>query len=281
LNGVVFNPDKLLRTPAIETRQVLKRDDVILYALGVGATALPFTYEVGLKVLPTMPVVMAYPGFVWRELDVGINWRQVLHGETSVIIHNPLPVAGELVGHTTFGPVFDKGKEKGAVAYQTREIKLADGTRLATVRNGAMLRGDGGFGGSSQGQPQPHAVPDRTADDTIVLPTTENQALIYRLSGDRNPLHIDPVVAKAAGFPGPILHGLASFGVAGRGVLAALCDNDPACLRRLDVRFSSPVYPGETIRIEIWREEQGRASFRATAQERGLNVLNNGYAEFV
>jgi acyl dehydratase len=144
-----------------------------------------------------------------------------------------------------------------------------------------MLRAEGGFGGSSLEQPKPHAIPDRPADDTMLLPTAENQALIYRLSGDRNPLHIDPAVAKAAGFPGPILHGLASFGVAGRGVLAALCGNDPTRLRRLDVRFSSPVYPGETIRIEIWRGDQGRASFRATAQERGQSVLNNGYVEFV
>jgi len=276
---MALDPDKLLKL-RLETRQRVERSATILYALGVGATELPFVYEEGLRALPTMAVTMAYPGFVWRNLNLGVDWQRVLHGETSVVLHAPLPVEGEVVGHTTFGPIFDKGADKGAVAYQTREIYLADGTHIATVCNGTFLRGDGGFGGTSEGQPKPHRIPDRSPDIALALPTATNQALIYRLSGDLNPLHIDPAVAHAAGFRKPILHGLASYGVVGRAILSVLCGNVPERLKRLDVRFSSPVFPGETIRTEIWRESAGRAVFRAVCDEREQTILNNGYVEF-
>jgi acyl dehydratase len=270
--------------PPIETRQTLTRADVVLYALGIGSTELPFVYEEGLRTLPTMAATLAYPGFIWRDPRFGINWRRVLHGETSVTIHTPLPAEGELIGLTTIGPIFDKGVEKGAIACQTREIHLSDGAHLATVRNTTMLRDEGGFGGSPDGQPRPHPIPERKADIVHILPTAANQAMIYRLSGDLNPLHIDPAVAAAAGFPRPILHGLATYGLAGRAILATLCDNEPERLKRLDVRFSSPVFPGETIEVEVWRDgadnDKGRAAFRATVRERDEIVLNNGYAEF-
>jgi acyl dehydratase len=190
-------------------------------------------------------------------------------------------VEGEVLGRATFGPIFDKGAAKGAVAYQTREIYLADGTHVATVRNASFLRSEGGFGGNSEGQPKPRAIPERAPDVAVALATATNQATIYRLSGDLNPLHIDPAVAQAAGFPRPILHGLATYGVVGRAILAALCDNMPERLKRLDARFSNPVFPGETIRTEIWHAGVGMAAFRAIAAERGQIVLNNGYAEFV
>lgn len=280
-----FDPQMIEAMPPLETRQQLSWKDVALYALGVGADELPFVYEAGIKALPTMAVVLAYPGFVWRDPRFGIDWTKILHGETSVIIQNPLPVAGEVVGKTSFGPFFDKGPAKGAVAIQTRHIQLADGTPIATVRNTTMLRGNGGFGGSADGQPQPHAIPDRPADIVHALPTAANQALLYRLSGDFNPLHIDPAVAASAGFSRPILHGLGSYGVAGRVILARLCDNDPARLKRLDVRFSSPVFPGETLTVEIWLEAAAdgieRAAFRAQVRERGVTVLNNGYVEYL
>jgi len=152
---------------------------------------------------------------------------------------------------------------------------------LATTTMTTLLRGDGGFGGTSEGMAVPHALPgDRAPDLVRVLPTATNQALIYRMSGDLNPLHIDPEVARAAGFERPILHGLATYGIAGRALIAGLMDNDPARLKRLDVRFSSPVYPGETISTEIWRDGDGRASFRSIAVERNVVVLNNGLVEF-
>lgn len=277
---MTIDPAALEARPPIVSRQTVTKRDVMLYALGVGADELEFVYEENLQMLPSMATTLAYPGFVWKEFDLGADWKKVLHGETSIEIHRPLPVEGELVGETRFGPFFDKGADKGTVAYQTREIRDADGTLLVTVRNGSFLRGDGGQGGSSEPQPKPRPLPERTADEVITLTTSANQALIYRLSGDYNPLHVDPEVAKAGGFDRPILHGLATFGVAGRAVLAALCDNQSSRLKRLDVRFASPVYPGETIRTEIWRESDGVASYRASVVERDLVVLNNGYVEY-
>ncbi|MDB5698246.1 MAG: MaoC family dehydratase [Alphaproteobacteria bacterium] len=280
-----LDPQRLLSLPPQETRHSFTVRDTILYALGVGADDLRFLYEDGLQALPTMAVVLAYPGFFWRNPAYGIDWKKILHGETSVELAGPLPVEGDLIGRTTIDAIYDKGADKGAIVLSSRRIEDASGTHLATVRNTLFLRGDGGFGGQSEGAPRPHPVPaDRAPDHVVTLSTAENQALIYRLSGDYNPLHADPAVAAAAGFPRPILHGLCTYGVAGRALLAALCGNDPARMRRMDVRFSSPVFPGETIKVEIWRENGNgdaisRAAFRATAEERGVLVLNNGYAE--
>jgi acyl dehydratase len=281
-----FDPQVLLDLPPIETRQKINPFKVMLYALGIGADELPFVYEEGLQVLPTMAVVMTYPGFIWRDPAFNVTWQKILHAETSAVLHRPLPTEGELIGKTTFGPILDKGADKGAIVYQTREIYTQDGVHVATVRNTSFLRGDGGFGGSPEGQPVPHAIPDRTPDIVVPLTTKDDQALIYRLaSGDMNPLHADPAVAKAAGFDRPILHGLATYGVAGRALLGALADNDPARIRRIDARFSSPVFPGETIETAIWREDDGpnglkSAAFRCRVVERDLIVLNNGYVEF-
>lgn len=277
---MAIDPAALAARAPIVSRQILTKRDVMLYALGVGSDELSFVYEENLQMLPSMATTLAYPGFVWKEFDLGADWKKVLHGETSIEIHRPLPVEGELVGETTFGPFFDKGADKGTVALQKREIRDAAGNLLVTVRNSSFLRGDGGQGGSSEPQPKPRPLPDRPADEVVTLTTAANQAMIYRLSGDYNPLHIDPEVAKAGGFDRPILHGLATFGVAGRAVLAALCDNQSERLKRLDARFASPVYPGETIRTEIWREGEGVASYRASVVERDVVVLNNGYVVF-
>jgi len=277
---MAIDPEALVARPPIVTHQSLTKRDVMLYALGVGADELTFVYEEELQMLPTMATTLAYPGFVWKDFDLGADWRKVLHGETSIELHRPLPVEGELVGSTTFGPIFDKGADKGAVCFVTREIRDAAGALVATIRNSSFLRGDGGRGGSSEPQPKPRPMPEGEPDEVVTLPTALNQAMIYRLSGDYNPLHIDPEVAKAGGFDRPILHGLATFGVAGRAVLQALCDNKSARLKRLDARFASPVFPGETIRTEIWREGQGRAAYRAKVVERDLVVLNNGYVEY-
>lgn len=277
---MAIDPEALLAREPIVTRQTLSPRDVMLYALGVGAQELPFVYEDGLKVLPTMATVLAYPGFVWKDFDLGADWKKVLHGETSIELHRPLPTEGELVGETRFGPIFDKGAGKGSVCYQTREIRDGSGELVATVRNSSFLRGDGGQGGSDETQPKPRPIPEREPDEVVTLTTAENQAIIYRLSGDYNPLHIDPAVAQAGGFDRPILHGLATFGVAGRALVRALCNNQTARVKRIDVRFASPVYPGETIRTEVWREGDGKAAFRAIVEERNQIVLNNGYVEF-
>ncbi|WP_260580814.1 MaoC family dehydratase [Sphingopyxis sp. PET50] len=276
---MAIDPAFLLAMPPIVTRQTLTRRDTILYALGIGATELDFTYEAGLKALPTMAVTLGYPGFIWRDPALGANWQKILHGEQSTILHAPLPVEGEITGTTRIEALFDKGADKGAIAMVTREIHDGAGTHLATSRAMTFLRGDGGFGGSGEGAPVPHPVPERAPDAVVTLTTAANQAQIYRLSGDLNPLHIDPDVARGAGFDGPILHGLATYGVIGRALLAARCGNDPARLKRIDGRFSSPVYPGETIETAIWDEAGGRLAFRARVVERDRIVFTNGYAE--
>lgn len=270
---------KLLSMPPIVTRQTLTPRDTILYALGVGASELEFLFEERLKALPTMAVTLGYPGFIWRDPALGANWQKVLHGEQSTILHAPLPVEGEIVGSTVIEALYDKGADKGALAMVTREIHDGAGTHLATSRSMTFLRGDGGFGGSAEGAPAPHAIPDRAPDDVVTLTTAANLAQIYRLSGDLNPLHIDPDVARGGGFDAPILHGLATYGVIGRALLSARCDNDPVRLKRLDGRFSSPVYPGETIETSIWDEGSGKLAFRARVVERDKIVFTNGYAE--
>jgi len=275
-----LDPERLLSQPPVEAVTALTKRDAILYALGVGASELQFVYEENLKALPTMAAVLGYPGFMWREPKYGLDWKRILHGEMALELHAPLPVEGEVRGVTTIGPIFDKGADKGAVIYSTRRIYDAFGALVATVGGATFARGDGGFGGSAAGQPEPHPIPQRAPDVIHEIATAENQALIYRLSGDYNPLHIDPAVAKAGGFPRPILHGLCSYGVAGRSILAVLCGNEPTRLRRLNLRFSNPVFPGETIRTEIWREAEGRAAFRSSVVERGVVVLNNGLAEY-
>lgn len=288
MEGVAFDPARLV---ALEPWEIPHRYDVrdtILYALGVGGAAGPdpdlrYLYEEDLQALPTMAVVLAYPGYWQRNPEYGIDWKRNLHGEQSVIFHKPLPPSGEVVGKFRIKAIYDKGVEKGSLLYNERQIfDAAAGDLLATVTQGSFLRGNGGAGTvATDPVPVPHPMPaDRAADYIVDLPTRPEQAIIYRLSGDMNPLHIDPEVAKFAGFPGPILHGLCTYGLAGRAVIAALCEGDGARLRRLDVRFSSPVFPGETVSVEIWREQPGRAALRARVAARDVVVLNNGYVEY-
>jgi acyl dehydratase len=229
-----------------------------------------------------MCCVLAAPGFWQREEQFGIEWRKVLHGEQSVTIHRPLPIAGDVRSVLTTEAVYDKGDGKGALIYTVRKLfEKSSGELLATVRQGSFLRGNGGQGGLTDGAPKPHPIPDdRAADIVLPLQTRPEQGLIYRLSGDYNPLHADPAAAKASGFTGPILHGLASYGVVCRALISALCGDDANRLKRADVRFSSPVYPGDTIITEIWRDGPGKASFRARVDERDVLVINNGYAEY-
>lgn len=260
--------------------------DTILYALGLGAGSDPmdeadlrFVYEEGLAALPTMAVVLGYPGFWVKDPATGVDWKKVLHGEQGIVLHKPLPAAGTVIGRTRVDEIVDKGAGKGALMYSTREvIDKATGALLATLTSTSFMRGDGGFGGPSGPSPEPHALPTRAPDLSVDLRTLPQAALIYRLSGDYNPLHADPKVAAAGGFPRPILHGLCTFGVAGRAILKACCGNDPGKLRSIKVRFSAPVFPGETIRTEIWRDGKS-LSYRARVVERDLVVLNNGLAE--
>jgi acyl dehydratase len=281
-----LDPGHLLSYRIPEIVQDLTRRDTILYALSVGLGADPmdedqlrFVYEDGLEALPTMAVVLGYAGFWLKHPDTGVDWVKVVHAEQGLRLHRPLPVEGRLVGRTRVTGLVDKGAGKGALLYSEREVRDADGGLLATLEQTTFLRGDGGCGGSTGPAKVPHPTPERAPDLAIDLPTLPAQALIYRLNGDWNPLHADPAVARKAGFERPILHGLATFGVVGHALLKGLCGYRPERLRAIDGRFSAPVYPGETIRTEIWHGPGGIAAFRARAAERDVVVLANGRAE--
>lgn len=275
--------EKLLNYPIPEVRQALRWQDTALYNFSVGLgqdptdeRQLDFLYEPRLKAMPSMPVVLGAPGFWSRNEDTGISWKQILHGEQGVVLHRPLPVEGEIIGRSRITGLVDRGEGKGALMYSEREvIDSRTGDKLATLTSTSFLRGDGGFGGPSGPVKRPHPEPERAPDHTLDLATRPEQALVYRLNSDLNPLHIDPAVARDAGFPRPILHGLCTFGTVCHALLRQLCGYDPARFGRMELRFSSPVFPGETIRTEIW-EEEGGAAFRARVVERDKVVVSNG-----
>jgi acyl dehydratase len=289
-----FDYETLCNWPIPVATQSYSARDTILYALGVGAAMsnpvpaddLKFVFEQNLAALPTMGAVLATGPFWMQDPATGIDWKRILHGEQMLTVHKPLPPQGTVRAVSTVDEIYDKGADKGAVMYLSRRLFDASsdagrGELLMTIRSACFMRGNGGFGGRADGAPKPQVVPDERAPDLMLdLSTRPEQAAIYRLSGDDNPLHIDPAVARAANFERPILHGLCTYGVAGRAVLKLLCGNEPARLRRLDVRFANPLFPGETIRTEVWREGRGRAAFKARAVERDVVVINNGLAEF-
>ncbi len=263
--------------------------DTMLYALGVGighdpldTDALRHVYEPQLRALPTLAVVLGSPGFWAKDPATGIDWVRVLHGEQSLELLAPLPAAGTVIGTTRVTALVDKGAGKGALMYSERDISdAASGQRLAVSRSVSFLRGDGGF--SERGQPSDPApparrpTPDAAPDQVCELTTRPESALIYRLSGDYNPVHADPAVAKAAGFERPILHGLCSFGVTGHALLRTLCGWDASRLKEIGARFSSPVYPGETLRVEMWQRGEV-VQFRTRVVERDVVVLSHGSA---
>jgi acyl dehydratase len=240
---------------------------------------LAFVYEKNLKVLPTYALVQGYSAYWLRQPDLGITWTHVVHGEQGLMLHEPVAPQGNVIGRTRILDVVDKGAGKGALVYSERAIiDKASGRKLATLKQTTFCRADGGFGGPKREVPPPHALPTRKPDGVCDLTTRPEMALIYRLSGDINPLHADPEFAKAAGFPRPILHGLATFGLAGHALLKAVCGYDPARLTAISGRFSAPVYPGETIRTEFW-DDAGVVGFRARVVERDAIVIDNGRAQ--
>jgi acyl dehydratase len=265
--------------------------DTMLYALGLGfgqdpmdRGALRFVYEEELQAVPTMAAVMGSPGIWWRDPKTGADAVKLVHGEQDVRVLRPLPVKGCVTARNRVVSLTDKGAGKGAVAVVLRTlVDAASGDTVAESRNVTFLRGDGGFsadGGQSDPGPEPlPAVPERAADVEVSYATRPEAALIYRLSGDVNPLHADPEVAAKAGFDRPILHGLCTYGMAGRAVIEQVLDHDAARLKRLALRFTSPVWPGETVRYELWREGGALLRLRASVDARKTVVLNNGLVE--
>jgi acyl dehydratase len=285
--GGAFDPDALLSRPPRVTRQHYGRRDTILYALGVGAgiedpgdpAELRFIYERDLLALPTLAIVLAAPPFWFDDPELGIDWKRVLNAGQELCLERPLPVEGNVCTRLAIDAVWDKGPERGALLESSRTLVDEAGITLAKITQTHFLRGNGGFGGPLQPRVPEILVPtSRPPDQVVDLPTRPDQALIYRLSGDYNPLHVDPEIAKSAGFARPILHGSCTFGIVGRAVLRSAAGNDPGRLRRFGARFSSPVYPGETIRTEIWQNGND-AVFRARVIERDVVVLDRGTAQ--
>jgi acyl dehydratase len=282
---MAFSYDKILNWPFDEVVETYAMRDSVIYALGLGfgfnptdPDELKYVYENGLQTFPTMPVVLGHPGPWMTDPESGIDYVKVLHGEQHLEIHQDLPVEGTVVAQNKVIDVIDKGEDKGALIISERKLyEQASGDLLCTQKSVIFARGNGGFGGPVTASPKPHALPDREPDATVDIPTSPQAALLYRLNGDYNPLHADPAIAEKAGFKAPILHGLASFGIAARAVLQSLNNSDSSRLRSFGLRFSAPVYPGETIRTEIWRDGN-EISFRARVPERDVIALNNGLA---
>lgn len=261
--------------------------DSALYALGLGMGSdpvdeaeLPFVYEHrgNQKAMPSQVVVLArFPG--WSMLNLGLDTVRIVHGEQSFRILRPIAPEGEIECRHRISQVIDKGLGKGALLYlETTITDARSGETVAISNSVTFARGDGGCGGPGGKPNDPHPIPERAPDAVVEYETLPQQALIYRLSGDYNPLHADPAVATKAGFGRPILHGLCTFGMAARAILKSFCDFDPSRLTAMQARFSAPVLPGEALRFELWREGS-LVSFRARAKGRDAVVLNHGKAE--
>ena len=279
---------KVRHWQSADIRQTYTARDVILYALGVGMAQDPmdrdelrYVVEGDLRVLPSMAAVLAYPGFWIRDHpELGIDPVRLVHGEQSVTLHQPLPAAGTVIGRTRVTRVVDKGAGKGALVQSEKRITdAASGALLATCESVTFCRADGGFsasGGDAPGDP-PRATPTTAPELVLDMQTRPEAALLYRLSGDYNPLHSDPDVATAAGFPRPILHGLATFGAACHGLVKGFCGYDPARMKSIGARFSAPAYPGDLIRLECWKLGD-EVAFRARVPARDVVVLSHGRA---
>lgn len=260
--------------------------DCLLYALGVGAGVvdptgfeLEFTTEnsqdVQQKVLPTFPVVVPGGSGAWAKVG-SFNPAMLVHGEQSVTLHDPLPVEGTIRGVTTVTGIYDKGSG-AVVATETVATDLATGKALWTTTSSAFIRGEGGFGGD-RGPSNKVEFSEREPDHSVTYSTRADQALLYRLNGDRNPLHSDPKFAAMAGFDKPILHGLCTFGFTGRALLHTLCGSDPDRFLSMSARFSKPVFPGQDLTVNMWVIEDGQAVYR-TSTDAGV-VIDSGQFSF-
>ena len=259
--------------------------DCLLYAIGVGAglgdplQELQFTTEnthgVQQQVLPTFGVLLAQARSAGNLGD--FDRAMLVHAEQSIELHKPLPVGGTLRTSAVVTGIFDKGS--GAlVETENRAVDAATGEPVVTTRGGTFIRGEGGFGGD-RGTSAPWELPDRAPDHKVTQQTRPEQALLYRLSGDRNPLHADPAFAARGGFSRPILHGLCTYGITGRVLLQELCGSEPARFVSMSGRFSRPVLPGESLVVSIWAGGNGTAQFQ-TAKQDGTVVIDRGTVRF-
>ncbi|RJG23474.1 MaoC/PaaZ C-terminal domain-containing protein [Massilia cavernae] len=282
-----MNLDQVVRRHFPDTEARYTAKDSILYALGVGFGAEPldpqhlrYLYEEGLLAAPTFANVLGHAGFWAREPEYGIDWRKLLHAEQRLTMHAPLPAHGTVIGRHDVMGVRDKGERSGALLYQRKSVTdAASGQPICSVVTTLMLRGDGGCGDHGAAPPELEPLPEGAPELVLEVQTLEISPLIYRLSGDLNPLHIDPEIARIAGFERPILHGLCTKGFAGYALLKAYCDFEPGRLKSMALRFSKPVLPGDRIRFEFWQPQPGLVRFRATVPAREQVVLDRGTAE--
>lgn len=263
--------------PAIEgfeyppVRRRYDERDCILYALGVGATELPFVYEQGLRALPTFPVVPPFAALMLMEDELGIDLATVLHGEQRLTLHRPVPPAGELHVRAHVSKLWDKGS--GAIIDTTAEVSV-DGDPVATAIYSSFVRGGGGFGGDrGAGLAAPPGL-DGPPDAVVAAATLPQQAQLYRLCGDTNPLHVDPAFARRAGFERPILHGLCTYGFAARVALPVVADGEPSNILAINARFTGVVYPGEALTVELWRTGPEHAYGRVSVAARASVVID-------
>jgi len=288
----IYYPD-VLSQETDERVFTYTRKEVILYALGIGMGADPtdteeldFVYEKNLRVVPSAAAVLSnvfgasWPPPVYHQTKPGLRHSSldpatVLHGETKVELHRPLPAEGTFTTKSRYVGAFDKGADKGALLLSEATWTDGNGAKVATLSNTAFGRIEGGFGGPREGQPKPHAVPARAPDRTVEVHVPPGLAALYRLSGDTNPLHIDPEAARRVGFGRPILHGLCTFGITCRVVLKAFLDHDARRIYSHQLRWTAPVYPGDTLAVDLWQDED-QISFTARVPARNVAVVGNG-----
>lgn len=277
-----IDPDRVLAAELAESTHTWNEDDVILYHLGVGAGDPPidageleYTYEANLKVLPSFATIPMFPSMM-NVLDIDgldINPAMILHGSQAFEIHRPIPTAATVTNRARVTDVYDTGK--GAVV--VIEIESVDGSDAPIFTNTASIyiRGGGGFGGVSGREPG-HVAPDRQPDRVVVSPTLPQQALLYRLSGDKNPLHADPAFAAFGGFDRPILHGLCSYGIVCKAAVDSVFGGDVTTVSGFAARFAGVVFPGETIVTRLW-ETEGGYMLEARTEGRDTPVISNAF----
>ncbi len=277
-----INPDAVGATSEpVEVSWTSK--DALLYAVGIGAGTdeLAFTTEntqnTPQRVLPTFPVVIGFGRGAGAMSKIGtFNPAMLVHGQQAVTLHREIPVEGTVTITSRITGIYDKGK--AAVVVTSADAVLPDGSPLYTTTMSAFIRGGGGWGGDRGPSGPQNVPPDRAPDHQVTYQTSPDQALIYRLSGDRNPLHSDPAFAKLGGFDRPILHGLCTYGFTGRALLHTLCGSDPSRFHHIEGRFSSPVLPGEALTINMWEVGDGEAVFTTTVGDR--TVIDQGLLRY-
>lgn len=281
---MAFDPQRLIDWDFGEQRHSYAARDAILYALGIGlpialgdSVDLNFLLEDRLRVVPSFAVTLATPGMWPKRPELEIDWVKVLHMAHAARFETPLPRAADVVSRARITELYDRGEDKGSVCVLQRQVRDAkDGTLYCTIEQTVAMRGNGGFGGAPLPKVDRPAMPDRPPDHVETVQISPRAALIYRLSGDVNPLHADYDVARKAGYKQPILHGLASYGTACAVVLRAFCGGDPSRMKSLDLRFAGVVMPGEALDFSCWKEGS-RVMFEVKVGDR--TVIDQGASE--